>query len=92
MVQDLLRKVQAFKNKALHCKFEFPYIVKGPLLEPLSTSHDLGALKKAKFCKKTLFFNVIKREGPSHNFKHDMKVSVTCQACALISHYHRNSP
>ena len=92
MVQDLLRKVQAFKNKALHCKFEFPYIVKGPLLEPLSTSHDLGALKKSKFCIKTLLFHVIKREGPSHNFKHDMKVLVTCQACALISHYHRNSP
>ena len=29
---------------------------------------------------------------PSYNFKHDMKVSVTCQVFALILHHYRNSP
>ena len=42
--QDLLREGKAIKNEALHCKFEVPCIVKGPLLEPLSIALDLGAL------------------------------------------------
>ena len=32
------------------------------------------------------------RKGPSCIVKHIMKVSVTCQSCALILHYGRNSP
>ena len=37
-------KAKPFKMKPLHCKLEFPCIVKGPLLEPLSVAHDLGPL------------------------------------------------
>ena len=43
-VQVLPWEDQAIKNEALHFKFEFPCIVKGPLLEPFSIAHDLGAL------------------------------------------------
>jgi len=43
-VQDLPREGQAIKNEAFRFKFEFPWIEKGPLLEPLSIAHDLGAL------------------------------------------------
>ena len=32
------------------------------------------------------------KKGPSHTIKHVMKVSVTCQFCALILHHSRNSP
>ena len=32
------------------------------------------------------------RKGPSRIVKYVMKVSVTCQSCALILHHSRNSP
>ena len=37
-------KARPPRMKPLHYKFEFSYIVKGPLLEPLFIAHVLGAL------------------------------------------------
>ena len=37
-------KARPSRMKPLHCKFEFPCIVKGPLLEAFFIAHVLGAL------------------------------------------------
>ena len=43
-VKDLSQEGKAIENETFRCKFEFPCIVKGPLLGPLSIAHDLGLL------------------------------------------------